>query len=373
MRILTRYILREFLTPVAYCFLAFASLHLIFELFGEIDKMFQAKPPALYILKYIFGFLANDLQWLITPSLLLGGLYAMWQLARHSEITAMRASGIGFSTIVAPMLCAALVFSGLTFICSEFYAPKAIYEAEILKNSGFKTDSSLYLSNVPYNNVAGRRDWQIGQFQTKDNSLKDVRITWTDENGYKNQVLSASSGVYSDGAWWFENATISQFSHDSNQKDSAIHMPHRSYSRDLMVMPELDEQPRDFIVEHTQQGVNPTQEMLSVRDMIRYVEVRPSLATKVRRIWIYEIVNRFVAPLAAFFITLFAVPAGVATGRQSVFSGVVMAILLFIGYYALTLFCGVQAKGGVIPIWLGVAFPNFVILSAGLYLFRKHR
>lgn len=373
MRILTRYILREFLTPVAYCFLAFASLHLIFELFGEIDKMFQAKPPAIYILKYIFGFLANDLQWLITPSLLLGGLYAMWQLARHSEITAMRASGIGFSTIVAPMLCAALVFSGLTFICSEFYAPKAIYEAEILKNSGFKTDSSLYLSNVPYNNVAGRRDWQIGQFQTKDNSLKDVRITWTDEDGYKSQVLSSQSGVYHDGVWWFQDVTVSKLRPDSHLEDPTKRVPYWTYSRALMVMPELDEQPRDFIVEHTQQGVNPTQEMLSVRDMIRYVEVRPSLATKVRRIWIYEIVNRFVAPLAAFFITLFAVPAGVATGRQSVFSGVVMAILLFIGYYALTLFCGVQAKGGVIPIWLGVAFPNFVILSAGLYLFRKHR
>lgn len=373
MRILSRYVLREFLTPVAYCFLAFASLHLIFELFGEIDKIFQTKPPVIYILKYIGGFLAHDLQWLITPSLLLGGLYAMWQLSRHSEITAMRASGIGFKTIVSPMLGVAIILSILTFVCSEFYSPRAIYEAEIIKNSGFKTDAGLSLANVPYNNVAKRRDWQIGQFLTVDNTIKDVRITWTDEGGYKEQVLSARSGAFRDGIWWFQDVTVSKFSPNAIQEDPSKQTPYWTYSRDLMVMPELDERPRDFIVEHTQQGVNPSLEMLSIRDMIRYLGVRPGLADKVRRTWVYEIINRFVAPLAAFFITLFAVPAGLATGRQSVFVGVVMAILLFIGYYALTLFCGVQAKGGVIPIWFGVTFPNLVILSAGIYLFRKHR
>lgn len=373
MRILSRYVLREFLTPVVYCFLAFASLHLIFELFGEIDKMFQAKPPAIYILKYIGGFLAHDLQWLITPSLLLGGLYAMWQLARHSEITAMRASGIGFSTIVSPMLGVAVLFSALTFVCSEYYAPNAIYEAEVIKNSNFTTDAGIFLENVPYNNVAKRRDWQIGEFLTVDNTLKDVRITWTDEGGHKEQVLEAPFGMFRDGVWWFENATVSRFEKHTINDVTTAQNPYYTYSRELLLMPELDETPRDFIIEHTQKGINPSTEMLSIRDMVRYLEVRPSLADKVRRTWIYEIVNRFVAPLAAFFITLFAVPAGVATGRQSVFSGVVMAILLFIGYYALTLFCGVQAKGGTIPIWLGVTFPNLVILSAGLYLFRKHR
>ena len=51
---------------------------------------------------------------------------------------------------------------------------------------------------------------------------------------------------------------------------------------------------------------------------------------------------------------LTAIPAGVATGRQSVFIGVVSAILMFLIFYVLTLSCGVLAKKGAIPISAGI-------------------
>lgn len=370
MGILSRYVLREFLTPVAYCFIAFASLHLVFELFGEFDKILQASPSPGLVLRYIGGYLAKDFQWLITPSLLLGGLYAMWQLARHSEITAMRASGIGFATITAPMLGAAVVFSLVTFACSEFYAPAAIRDAINIKENLFKSAEDSELTDVPYNNAAGSRDWQIDRFSTASNVLQNVRVTWTSEEGYPVQVLVAQKASHSEGVWWFENATVTRYRH---QPGAAAQVATGGYSRELLVMPELDETPRDFIIEYNQQAVTPVVETLSVRDMVRYVKMRPNLAGAARHTWIYEIVNRFAAPLACVFITLFAVPAGVATGRQSVFAGVATAILLFIGYYALSLFCGVQAKSGHIPIWIGVMAPNLLILGVGIHLFHRQR
>lgn len=370
MKILSRYVLGEFLTPVAYCFVAFASLHLVFELFGEFDKILQAKPPAALVLRYIGGFLAKDLQWLVTPSLLLGGLYAMWQLARHSEITAMRASGIGFATITAPMLGAAAAAAVLTFACGEFYAPGAVYDSGVIKESGFKHGSGQLMVDVHFNNVLDRRDWQAATFDTDANRMTDVKITWTDADGHREQVLTADVATYQSDAWIFERANLVKYAY---QPGAAALVATERQVRSMVVMPELGEIPRDFVIEQNQQGVNPTTESLSVRDMLRYVRMRPNLEGSDRRTWIYEIVNRFAAPLACIFITLFAIPAGVATGRQSVFAGVVMAIVLFIGYYALSLFCGVQAKGGLIPVWLGVAFPNAAILAAGLYLFRRQR
>lgn len=369
MRILSRYVLKEFLTPVFYCFTAFASLHLVFELFGEFDKILQAKPPASFILRYIGGFLAKDFQWLITPSLLLGGLYAMWQLARHGEITAMRAGGIGFSAITAPMLASAVVFSTVAFLSSEFYAPRAIMVADNIKNNDFKSDEDADMYNVPYNNVAKRRDWQIGRFMPEENLFHDVKITWTDHDGYKERVLTAPRALYQGNAWWFLDAAMESFGVDAQQNRAGTLL----WERGLVVMPELEEIPRDFLIESTQQGVNPSMEVLTIGDMARYLRTRTGLAENQRRILIYEIFNRCVSPLACVFITLFAIPAGVATGRQSVFSGVVMAIVLFIGYYALTLFSGVQAKAGTIPVWLGVLLPNIAIFSIGLWIFHRQR
>ncbi len=92
-------------------------------------------------------------------------------------------------------------------------------------------------------------------------------------------------------------------------------------------MPELSEKPHDFKIEQDISGITPEWEKLSVRDMTRYLNTHPNIDKKRRQEWLYEIVNRFASPLACIFITLFAVPAGVATGRQSVFIGVVMAIV----------------------------------------------
>ncbi len=369
MRILSRYVLREFLTPVAYCFTAFASLHLIFELFGEFDKIMQAKPSFALILRYIGGFLAADLQWLVTPSLLLGGLYAMWQLARNSEITAMRASGIGFSVITAPILMAASVFAVLVFCASEFYSPGAIKDSETIKDTGFKSRLSSEGKSFRYSNISDRRDWEIEKYDEAENLYEVVSITWTDERDAKEQVLTADKARFiNNSVWWFEGVTLEKV-----RRGVGVYETLSSAKLEVLTMPELSEKPHDFKIEQDISGITPEWEKLSVRDMTRYLNTHPNIDKKRRQEWLYEIVNRFASPLACIFITLFAVPAGVATGRQSVFIGVVMAIVLFIAYYATTLFCGVQVKCGNIPIWFGITLPNLAIFLAGLYLYRKQQ
>ena len=44
MKILTRYILREFCVPLFYCLTGFVSIYLLFELFGSFSRLMAAKP-----------------------------------------------------------------------------------------------------------------------------------------------------------------------------------------------------------------------------------------------------------------------------------------------------------------------------------------
>ncbi len=370
MRILRHYVLREFLTPVFYCLVAFASLYVVIELFGEFDKIIPAKPPARMVLRYLGGFLSKDFQWLVTPSLLLGGLYTMWQLARHSEITAMRANGVSFITITSPMLLASFVFAALIALNSELYAPEASREAAQIKAAEFKGYGPDLYENVPFSNIRDRRDWQIGKFMPQTNAVAEVKITWSGENGKPVMTLEAPHGCYMDGAWWFHDATIKyyRFSDSSNAQVLT-----GKDERGLAVLPEITETPRDFLLGIIQGGIIEDSVNMSVSDMVRYVESRPNLAPAARTSWRYDIANRFAAPFACVVITLFAIPAGVATGRQSVFIGVVSAILMFLVFYVLTISCGVLAKKGVLPIWAGILIPNAVFLSAGLYLFWRQR
>lgn len=370
MRILKQYVLREFLTPVFYCLVAFALLYVTIELFGEFDKIIPAKPPVRMVLRYLGGFLAKDFQWLVTPSLLLGGLYTMWQLARHSEITAMRANGISFITITSPMLFASLFFAALIVLNSEFYAPEATREATQIKEADFKGYGPDFYEDVPFTNVKDRRDWQIGRFMPATNTVEDVKVTWSGDNGKPLMTLEAASAIYMDNAWWFKDAVVS--SYDLSQQTGAKVITGKN-ERDLLILPDITETPRDFLLGIVQGGIIEDSVNMSVGDMIRYVASRPNLTPAARTSWRYDIANRFATPFACLVITLFAIPAGVATGRQSVFIGVVSAILMFLVFYVLTISCGVLAKKAVIPIWAGILVPNAVFFSAGIYLFWRQR
>ena len=78
MRILTRYVFREFLVPLFYCLCGFISIYVLFELSGSFSRIADAKPPALTILKYFCGYLAPFFQYLAPAALMLATLYTMW-------------------------------------------------------------------------------------------------------------------------------------------------------------------------------------------------------------------------------------------------------------------------------------------------------
>ena len=44
MRILFRYVFREFCVPLAYCLAGFMSIYVLFELFGIFNRILEAKP-----------------------------------------------------------------------------------------------------------------------------------------------------------------------------------------------------------------------------------------------------------------------------------------------------------------------------------------
>ena len=62
MKILTRYILREFCVPLFYCMTGFISIYLLFELFGSFSRLMAAKPGIPAAATYLAGYFAPYFQ-----------------------------------------------------------------------------------------------------------------------------------------------------------------------------------------------------------------------------------------------------------------------------------------------------------------------
>ena len=58
MRILTRYVLREFVIPLFYCLAGFVSIYVLFDLFGSFSRIVESDLSFGEIALYFCGYFA---------------------------------------------------------------------------------------------------------------------------------------------------------------------------------------------------------------------------------------------------------------------------------------------------------------------------
>jgi lipopolysaccharide export LptBFGC system permease protein LptF len=365
MRILTRYVLREFLVPLGYCLGGFMAIYVLFELFNSASRLLEVKPSFGTVVAYFFGYMSPYFEWLFPAALMLAALYTMWNFCRHSEITAMRANGIGFVVIVRPLLSVAAVATVGVALLNEFYTPNASEWAFGLRANGFKPETGLVKEKVPFYNLPERRVWQVNQMSLDNPKvLEGVRLSFNRPDGSRHLDIISRKAEYLDGVWWLVYPSYQYF----DELNTPIENPHPELSLlSIRSFPEFNETPRDFLL------MNKAWEYFSTRDMLHYLRTHPNIDGRDRASKRYDIGRRLIGPFACIVITLFAIPAGVVTGRQSVFKGVIAAISMFIGFYALDMVCMALAKNMWLPVPIAVVLPNLTFLTAGLILFYRQR
>ena len=82
-------------------------------LFGIIRTVVERGVPLWAVLQFIWYQLPNALALALPVSMLLASALAMHRLARDSELTAIRAAGIGWTRLLAPVWAIGLLVSGL--------------------------------------------------------------------------------------------------------------------------------------------------------------------------------------------------------------------------------------------------------------------
>jgi lipopolysaccharide export LptBFGC system permease protein LptF len=111
----------------------------------------------------------------------------------------------------------------------------------------------------------------------------------------------------------------------------------------------------------------------SVRDRFRYVRTHPELTAEAKSDCRYDAWAQLMAPFACIVITLFAIPAGIATGRQSVFSGILGALGMYFAFYGITIAFMVFAKNGWIAPVPAAVLPVATFFVLGLRFFYRQR
>ena len=123
MRLLTRYILKQLLMPFI-----FSLLIIVFVLFTQfllraIDRFIGKGLDIGTIFEYLF----LNLGWItalsVPMAVLVAALMSFGQFSEDNEITAMRASGISFNTIIRPAVLFGITVSVILMFFNAFVMP----------------------------------------------------------------------------------------------------------------------------------------------------------------------------------------------------------------------------------------------------------
>ena len=174
MRLLTRYILKQLFMPFI-----FSLLIIVFVLFTQfllraIDRFIGKGLDLGTIFEYLF----LNLGWIsalaVPMAVLVAALMAFGQFSEDNEITAMRSSGISFTTIVLPAITMGLLIAITLILFNAFIMPEMNFKARMLsgdiyrKRPDLNIEPGYFMDDLP--------DYSMIIRDKEDETLKDVRI-----------------------------------------------------------------------------------------------------------------------------------------------------------------------------------------------------
>ena len=365
MRLLDRYLLREFAVPLFYCLAGFQIFWTAFDLFSNLKSYQEAGLTAEAIVR-LYVLRTPELLTTVVPiALLLAALYTLTNLARYNEITAIRAAGISVGRLSAPFFLVAALLGGALFWVTEFVAPDATAQSQkILGRSGAASSGSL---QFVFQENADQQTWHIKHYNPDTREMEQPSLSW--ESEVERLELFAATGGWTNGIWVFHDVSIKAYTTNSGN------LPERDFKTNLFSSAGINIPPDRLMAEARISSLNQLDNAKSVRMSLAQIAEYQALLTEShadkRALLLTQFHGRVAQPFTCLVVVLVALPFGAATGRRNVFVGVAGSVGICFAYFILLRWGLALGTAGLIPPLVAAWLPNAVFAGTGLVLLKQ--
>jgi len=352
-----RYLAREIYAATALVLTAFLMLFAFFDLIHQFEDIgkggYQLQHAAGFVLLSVPGRIYE----LFPIAVLIGTLYALTLLARHSEIMVLRTGGLSTAGLLVTLAKIGTVFIVLTFLIGEFVAPPAERAAQQLRLKALSSmvaqefRSGLWVKDeLSFVNV---RD------VLPDTRLRGIRIYEFDKGHQLRSISDAEEGEFqAPDRWRLSNVMQTVFEGDTARVSRKADLIwHSALTPNilsvLMVVPER----------------------MSFVNLFQYVRHLEENQQRAQR-YAIALWKKLVYPLAALVMMALALPFAYIQDRQGAVSFKVFAgIMLGITFHMLNgLFSSLGAINNWTPFYSAIT-PSalFLLTAAGMLWWVERR
>src|SRR5579883_2605052 len=358
MRILTRYILHEVVSHAAVGVAIFTFVLFTKDLGHILELVVRNSAPLGSVLEVVALSLPLAFTITIPAGVLVGVLIGLSRLAADSEITAMRASGIGVWTFLRVVAIFVLAAWLLAVVNSVYLAPASQAALGRLQDrlksaqASFEVQPRVFYEGFPkivlyVHDVHGSQRAAVwkGVFLADISTPGSPRI-WQAEQGV----------LVSEGPSQLHLHLVNGSTHETDPKSPEHYQISSFQQTDIPIeVPAADKQENEAV---------PLSEMSTAALLEAARTSNPASA----RLYLIEFHHRMALPTACVVLALVGIPLGLSSKKGGKSSGFVLAIALVFLYYSASLIGLSLARQGRISPGLGVWLANLVFLLGGAFL-----
>jgi len=354
MKLYQRHISREVFQAILLVLMALIALYAFFDSIESMKDVGRGQFGVGHAFAYVSLRLPGRVYELLPIAVLIGALYALSSLARHSEITVLRASGLSTSKLLFLLFRVAGVFAVGALLLGEILVPPSERMAQEMRARAIHDIIAQEFVSGLW--VRDGRTFVNISAATLDSELSDVRIYQFDEQNYLQHVMEAKQGRYLEAGKW----QLSDISRTVLEREQGNNRPRARVEREEELLWDSALTPDIISV------VMISPDRMSLISLITYLRHLYGNKQKTER---YEIAlwKKLFYPAAALVMVALAMPFGYGHSRMSgvslqIFSGVMVGVL----FHMLN---GLFSSLGILRAWppiLAAALPSLIFLSVAL-------
>jgi LPS export ABC transporter permease LptF/LPS export ABC transporter permease LptG len=359
MRILTRYILREVSSHALIGAIIFTFVIFMRDLARILELVVRNSAPLPSVAELFFLTLPTALTVTLPMAVLVGILIGLSRLAADSEVTAMRAMGLGSGTFLRVISIFAVVVWLFALLNNVYFAPQSAAALADLQERLKTSQASFEVQpRVFY------EDFKDYVLYVEDSTTGSGAALWKGvfladlSNPTSPKITLAREGmVTSESPDKLRLHLVDGNSHETVPKNPDQYSISTFTDSDIPIqLPHANTQKND---------VTPTTEVPTFQLLSQARKMDPARG----RIFQIEFHRRFALPTACLVLALVGIPLGLSAKKGGKSTGFVLTIALVFLYYLISLAGMSMARQGKFPVGPGVWLGNIVFFIAGIILF----
>ncbi len=192
MKILSRYILKEHITPFFVSLMVVTFVLLIDRIIDLLNLIIEKKLDVITITR-VFGLSLPFMLALSIPmAVLVATILAFGRMTVDRETIAMKSSGINIYRMVLPLMCTAALLTGLMVYFNHFFLPESNHK---LKNLMIKIAYYKPMTIIKANEFNNLMDYTIYVKDNNESELHDVLIYDRSESRFPKTIIANTGKV----------------------------------------------------------------------------------------------------------------------------------------------------------------------------------